>query len=571
MSELFAVDVAHDFISAIVSHVKKRLSRGSRLTVLFPNRRAVRFFENRLASSAQLRVSAAALEDFAREAVYTLSGSPPVFQCDIDRFFTLHDLLRTHPGLYQRLGGTLERVFPWCIHLSNLFDELDQNLIASVSPLPYIDEVVPEAREILQSLDTIYRDYRHVMDEQNLTYHGDIFRRLNALRDRLEGSFVLAGFALLTEAQKSIFLHLFRHRETAVFFHTDLVGRHPVTNPYRLYDSWQDGTFWGVRPTEHRDATGGSSRPHVTFYESFDTHAETAQLLDALKKSRDLDGPVSSPLDTGVILPDTQTLFPVLYALAGRDDPMNVTLGFPFEKSVFSRLLDTLTELTLTHDNARGFYHAPLLKFLAHPLTRALEVGTHPFRESAERLRMTIVERNLSFVDFNTLPPSPTFTAGDLELSQLLNKEILTPFVKAKNLNEAGEVLTRLIHSFKDTLSHDLEAELERQMVQNFLDRVLPNLVLSRSAKRDLGSPRVLCKVLRHLVAPIHIPFEGNPLEGLQVMGMLESRLLNFTHLFILDVNEGILPKGTKTDPLLPPALNPLVGLLSLQMRETIF
>ncbi len=571
MSELIAVDVGADFIETVAAHAEKRLKREKTLTVLFPNRRAVRFFEKRMASPLQLRITAMALEDFAKERVFSLSAAPPTYPCDIDRFLALHDIIQDHPGLYQRLGGTLDRVFPWCVYLSDLFDEFDQNLIPSVAPLPYIDEVVPEAKEILRSLDTLYEEYRRVMEKENLTFRGDLFRRLNALKDRLSGPFMLAGFALLTEAQTVIFRHLFRYHDTTVFFHTDLRGRHPVTNPYRLYDTWMDGSVWGVRPKEIRHSSQDADRPSIDFHESFDTHAEAKQLSEALSPILTRPGVSLDPLDVGVILPESQALFPVLYTLKGFDAPMNITLGFPFEKSIFYRLLESLTDLALTRDEHRGFYHLPLEKFLAHPFIRFLRIGGVPFGETAERLQREIVTRNLAFVRFEALTPSETFPADDLRLCRRLDAEILSPFTTARSLREAGNALTRLIHGIAETLTRDDTADFERQMVQNFLDRVLPGLTLSRSAERELSSPRILCGVLRHLASPLHIPFEGNPLEGIQIMGMLESRLLNFTHLFILDVNEGILPKGTKVDPLFPPALNPLVGLPSLKAREALF
>ncbi|MBW1658917.1 MAG: PD-(D/E)XK nuclease family protein [Deltaproteobacteria bacterium] len=570
MSELFAVDVSEDFITTVVSHVEERLRDEERITVLFPNRRAVRFFEKHLRSPLLLRVKAAALEDFAKETVYTLSDRPPTYQLEVDRYFMLHDILKEHSQLYHRLGGSVEHVFPWCLHLSNLFDEFDQHLITSVAPLQYIEEVVQEAREILLSLDTLYESYRRIMDEKNLTYQGDIYRRLAVLKDELSGSFVLAGFSLLTEAQKTVFLHLFKHHKAAVFFHTDLMERHPVTNPYRLYDTWMDGSFWGVKPVNVKSDTSAVKTPEIYFYESFDTHAEAQQVLKVMNQVLKATGPVTSPLDVGIILPDSQSLFPVLYALEPLDTPRNVTLGFPFERSVFYRLLDTLTELVLTQHEERGFYHASLLKFLAHPFVQTLRVNGVPFEKTAMKLQQMIISRNLSFVRLDALKKSTGLSENDLLLCKWVNDKLLIPFTSAKTLEEAGNVLTRMIRALRDSLSQENE-ELERQMVQNLLDKILPNLSLAQSSRRDFSSPKVLSRIIKHLVRPLHIPFEGNPLEGIQVMGMLESRLLSFSHLLVLDTNEGILPQGLKVDPLFPPSLNPLVGLPSLKMRESLF
>ncbi len=577
MSELFAVDVGRNFIDVVAAHVEKRLEGENFLTVLFPNRRAVRFFENRLKAPSLLNVTVAALEDYTIERVYALAEDPPKLQLDIDRYFMLYDILKEHFSLYHRLGGTLEHVFPWCINLSNLFDEFDQYMVSSVPPLQYIEDVVPEAQEILLSLGALYKDYRQAMETENLTYHGDLFRRLETLKKRLTGSFVLAGFSLLTKAQRSIFKYLFQNHNTTVFFHTDLKKRHPVTDPYRLYASWMDGTYWGVKPVEIEDVISRNPPPNRAFYESFDTHAEARQLSASMAGILEKTGGIQTPLDVGVVLPDSQSLFPVLYALDGLEVseavkiPKNVTLGFPFERSLFFRLLDALIELSLTRDEKRGFYHAPLNRFLSHPFVQYMRIEKKLFQETAQKLQTAIITHNLSFIRFNkTLKGLMEISEEDYHLCTWLNKNILIPFVSAKTLDEAGKILARIIHAIQPTLSKPGK-DFERQMAQNVLDRVLPELSLSQSSHRSIDSPRILCRILKHLVHPLQIPFEGNPLQGIQVMGMLESRLLNFAHLFVLDVNEGILPRSIKIDPLFPPSLNPLVGLPSLETRESLF
>jgi CRISPR/Cas system-associated exonuclease Cas4 (RecB family) len=571
MSELYAVDASEDFITTVASHVENRLKAEDHLTVLFPNRRAVRFLENKVHSSLLLHMTVSSLEDFAKDVAYAYSDPSPIFQLDIDRYFMLHDILTAHPYLYNRLGGAMEHVFPWCVHLSNLFDEFDQYLIPTIAPFRYIDEVVKEAREILLNLDVIYRDYRRVIEEENLTFRGDIFRRLNTLKENLSGPFVLAGFSLLTEAQKSVFLHFFKQGNTSVFFHINLKNRHPVTNPYRLYKSWMDGTFWGKHPKEITGTVSRSKPPRITFHESFDTHGEAEQVMETMKSVLETSGPIRSPLDMGVVLPESQSLFPILYALEFTHLPRNVTLGFPFEKSVFYRLLNTLITLVLTYNEQRGFYHDPLVTFLSHPFIQSMKIEGFTFRETALRLESEIISRNLSFFRFETLNEFPWLSRNDHRLCRWLYENILNPFVRAKTLNEAGTVLSRIVHALENTLSDDSTYKLERQMVQSLLDQVLPNLTLSRSSKQKLSSPSTLCRILKHLILPLQIPFEGNPLEGIQVMGMLESRLLNFDHLFVLDVNEGILPRGIKIDPLFPPSLSSLVGLPSLKMRESLF
>ncbi len=572
MSEILAVDVSTDFIGAVADHVRKRFEKGTQhLTVLFPNRRAVRFFEARLVSPLLLDIEVYALEDYALKTVSALSVPPPAFQMDMDRYFMLHDILQHHPFLYQHLGGSVEHVFPWCIHLSNLFDEFDRHLISTVAPLQYIEEVVPQAREILLHLDTLYKGYRENMERANLTYHGDIFRRLNSLKESLTGTFILAGFSLLTRAQKAFFTYLLKNRETTILFHTDLTGRHKGINPYRIYTSWMNSTYWGEKPAPYPAKLREPPPSRTVFFESFDSHAEAHQLVDTLQRVLDKTRPIRSPLEVGVVLPDSQALFPVIYPLTSLETPMNVTLGFPFERSVFYTLLLTLINLVLTRHATRGFYHIPFVSFLSHPFIQSLVIDGTPFAETSRRLQDEIIRHNLPFIKLDDLKNTTDLSIPDLKLCEKLHARILLPFSRARTMFEAGEVLERLIRGFKEAVSSDPDFMLERQMIQNFLDKVMPHFTLAKTSKRRLPSPEILCRTLRHLLIPLHIPFEGNPLEGLQIMGMLESRLLNFTHLFVLDVNEGILPRPMKIDPLLPPSLHPLIGLPSVKEREALF
>lgn len=572
MSELIAVDVSEDFIDAVVGYVKKWFKDGmEKVTVLFPNRRAVRFFEARIVSPILLHIEASSLEDYARKTVSSISDPSPSFQLDLDRYLMLHSILEQHSHLYQRLGGSIERVFPWCIHLSDLFDEFDRHLIRTVAPLQYIDEVVPEAREILKNLDILYRSYRKLMESLNLTYHGDMFLRLNALKERLSGPFVLAGFSLLTRAQREFFVYLFKKRQTAVLFHTDLVGRHPDTDTYRIYDSWENGTYWGKRPVSLNNPASSPKPTRLSFWESFDTHSEANQAAEGIHSILNKKAPINSPLDVGIVLPDSQMLFPIVYSLTSLNTPMNITLGFPFERSVFYRLIDTMTALVLTRHEKRGFYHVHLLAFLSHPFVRSLKIEGAPFEETARKLQHGIVTRNLSFVRFETLKVMTDLTEKELRQFRWICDEILFPLCEARTMGGIGEILTRFISAFKDTVSAAPDLDLERQMIQNFLDRVMPNLTSSRNSERRFLLPEILFRIFRQLLKPLHVPFEGNPLEGIQVMGMLESRLLNFSHLFILDVNEGILPRGVKVDPLFPPSLNRIVGLPSVKERESLF
>ncbi|MCK5879786.1 MAG: hypothetical protein KAH24_08395, partial [Holophagae bacterium] len=187
-SRLIAVDVGCRFIDKVVAMAKSMAESGSgEIRVIFPNRRAVRFFNHALGVPLSLNVTAMSGSDLMQSIVFTNESPAPKLLQDIDRYFLLLNLMKDQlPDLYRTLGGEPDPVFPWCIRLAALLDELDMNLVESVSDLEYVEETVPEAVEILSRLDGIVQAYRTELTKQGLTAGGNLYRRAVPLANTLQ-------------------------------------------------------------------------------------------------------------------------------------------------------------------------------------------------------------------------------------------------------------------------------------------------------------------------------------------------------------------------------------------------
>lgn len=255
-----------------------------------------------------------------------------------------------------------------------------------------------------------------------------------------------------------------------------------------------------------------------------------------------------------VVLADKALLMPVLHAMPPSVDALNVTMGFPFRSSPWFGWVSALAEMHLQAQRSqRGFYHAHLAQVFGH------HVGY------------------LLFSDANKLVAS----VASLGRPYLSHKNILS-LVNGKD----AEVMGKLLHPWNSAnqlanaiieLTTLIVANLTRMADSGGVDTEFA-LLLNRAAAQfkqamaewpeiDLkGAVGLFLSSLR----PIEVPFEGEPLQGVQVMGLLETRALDFEHLIILSVNEGVLPPDSNRPSDLSPDLRQAFGLPQRDSHEAI-
>ncbi len=564
-SRLIAVDVGCRFIDKVVAMAKSMIESGNgEISVIFPNRRAVRFFNHALGVPLSLNVTAMSGSDLVQTIVFANESPAPKLLQDIDRYFLLLDLLKKEmPDLYKTLGGEPDPVFPWCIRLAALLDELDMNLVESVSDFEYVEETVPEAVEILSRLDGIVQAYRTELTKQGLTADGDLYRRAVPLADTLQSPVIIAGFGALTVSEKRFFSKLFKRGDCVVMFQTDLESRHPKFHPYRIFDKWMSGELWGIKPEKIECEASLTIENNCRFFESFDIHSQATQLYRMLSDKPERFE--NTPTDAAVVLPATASLIPVLQVIP--QDKLNVTAGYPFIKTGFFRLMNALMELGLKTADSQFLYVSIILKIMSNPLVRPLLTEAER-PENSPPFEQILLENGKNLMTEAEL--KKLAEQNECKASLTFFQTAVLPFIRARSLSEIGNVLENVAISVLKTLPSTADEGPEKRMLRNFIEQILPRFNNSRYRETRFTSPRILFMLVRHLASAISVRFEGNPLEGLQVMGFLESRMLSFEHVFVLDVNEGILPAETPPDPLLPTGLRPALGLPGPREREMV-
>ncbi len=499
------------------------------------------------------------------------------------------------PDALTRLTSDARRWLPWGLRLAALMEEL---FTAGLTPgsFNYLDDAVPPfAAALLERLTAIHGAYVAELNARDLTTPGyDAKIVLDALRDRqtpggaaLLSDFagrrvILAGFHGLSGMEEVLFKRLWENHGARIFLHSDarLVNKEDAAHwscaaHAAWIKRWGAPVYIAPEPPQEISAASGLSRSNdkkFTFYQGYDLHSQLARLPELLP-----DDPTES---TAVVLLNSGLLMPLLHHLPRKD--INISMGYPLERTALARLAESIFKLqesrnpTPAGGNQAFTYHwREVLNLIRHPYLRMLEKdGERPLQKLLARMEEK-VRSGAPFIDPRALahslaegePAAPEDPQSAALLAKVLDLTV-TAWENTHTLSEAAKNLAGLADLLM-TEGRDLwpRFPLDGEYLFRLAARLIPQLAQSIFADAPLDRPTLLA-VLRESLRNEHVAFEADPLEGPQILGMLETRLLSFERVFILDATDDNLPGAPAADPLLPDALRREMGLPGLAERE---
>ncbi len=282
----------------------------------------------------------------------------------------------------------------------------------------------------------------------------------------------------------------------------------------------------------------------VNLYKSLGKNSEAKLLHDVLAlKNIDFKKETAA-----ILLADESLLVPLLQSLPQID--INITTGYPLIQSAIYGLLDLWTEvqLLITQQKKEKIPYQLLETFLSHPMTKVSRKQKQEIqRDSAKRQLFEIAIAEID-VSSSAIP-------------QFFRK-----------LNSPEDLIPQMIKIIDDLLS-SLALEGRTKLIEsNLLIETKKVLNQMHLGFEKLGNLSVLFQVglIKKALGPINSAIEGDQLYGLQIMGLLESRCLNFDHVYVLGVNEGILPKTSSSPTFLPNNLRKAYGLPVLENQDAL-
>ncbi|MDD6088176.1 MAG: PD-(D/E)XK nuclease family protein [Desulfovibrionaceae bacterium] len=529
---------------------------------------------------------------------------------EIERIELLYDIvssLKQQADLFFNAeeSSSFEQFFPWGQHLASLLEECFMQYVCPEN-ISYTEELVQKfGANLLQSLRDIFQEYVRRLRDLHLTTPGlnaftvaeelqqpqDIFQIPLFLQNR---TVFLAGHAVLTKSERLLFQFLCDRLRAQEWIHCDPAlangGSHHWSCDIYGGDRLRGSALrvFSVTPSllSTRPAQQKNSTNRTFFFEGPDFHSQLCQLRRDLKKD-----PEKSLPGTAIILPDSSLLLPVLHAIQDHVSP-NISLGYPLSRSLIFSLLENILrvhEERLPDPDGRIPWKT-VLDLLRHPFCKMLTRGNDiQLGTLFTKMEEIIETEGIPFVDITVLlhnaqedifRTSTSFNENAkrqqlIRLSGEWKKYFFDQWHNLSNLQDMGTVLQSLydfLLSFN--ASSDEEFSLwdrypqEAECLFRLHQRIIPELKGCRPDYRLSHS--ALFAITRSMLAQERVSFQNDSLERLQIIGMLEARLLHFSRIFILEATDDLIPSFPSPNPLLPELLRKVLHLPDSSLREEL-
>lgn len=561
--------VAHDLYTKIGNDL-------SRTVLVFPNKRANLFFNEYLAEESDQPIwspAAMSISDLLQKLSVQKAGDPIRLVCELYKVFKEETESRE----------TLDDFYFWGELLISDFDDVDKNMVDAdklfsnlqdlknlMDDYEFLDEEQEEAiRQFFQNfsierrtelkekfislwdkLGIIYHRYRENLAELGIAYEGMLYRNVieQLDTDRLKyDKYVFVGFNVLNKVEKEFFQKLQRAGKAMFYwdydlFYTQRISKHEagefikrnlIDFPNELPESYFD-IFRKPKKIRYISASTENAQARFLF-------SQTAQM--------------GSEKENAIVLCNEALLLPVLHSIPQDVQNVNITMGFPLAQTPVYSFINAAMELQTNGyrpDTGRFTYEA-VSKILKHPYTRQLS-------DHATRLERELTKTNR----FYPLP------------SELKKDDFLTIlFTPQSNIRELCDYLLRLIKSIsilyrKEGEYDDIFNQLYRESI--FQSHLKINRLYSLIESGELSvRTDTLKRLITKVLTASNIPFHGEPAIGLQIMGVLETRNLDFRNLIMLSLNEGQLPKAGGESSFIPYNLRKAFGMTTIEHKNAVY
>lgn len=258
------------------------------------------------------------------------------------------------------------------------------------------------------------------------------------------------------------------------------------------------------------------------------------EILETLEKK---EGVINN---TAIVLGDEGLLLPLLNSIPNQITNINITMGLPLSSVPLASLFNEL--FTLHKLKSNNYYYKDLIKILTHPFIRPL------FDNSANNTINTVIDyiQTNNVVYLNLEKMKSLVLESHFDLIDLLFKSW------DDNPKKAINKCLALILILKNSLNHNKQNNLLSLEYLYRFNEVFNTLQELNNTYKHIFSIKTLHGLYKDLLKNETLDFKGEPLKGLQIMGMLESRVLDFETVIIASVNEGILPAGKSTNSFIP-------------------
>ena len=569
--ETFLKQVAHDLYNKTEGNFTK-------VAIVFPNKRASLFFNEYLAQESDRPIwspTYVSISELFRQSSDLSIADPIKLVCDLYKVF-------------QKATGskeTLDDFYFWGEMLIADFDDADKNMAdthALFSNLKDLNELmdnydfleegqkealsqffhnfsINQVTELKQRfismwnvLGDIYTEYKALLGSQSIAYEGMLYRQVI---DQLDvealpyNKYIFVGFNVLNKVEHTLFKKLNEAGKAMFYWDYDTFYLNKTPHEAGEFIRRNLRDFPSELPASFFDNL--NQPKEVTFIESPTENGQVRYLPKWIRENL-----TSQEKETAVVLCNEALLQPVLHALPDNVKHINITMGFPLSQTPAYSFVNALMELHTSGYNPNNgrYLFAEVISVLKHPYTRQLS-------PEAEKLEQNLTRDNRFY-------PLPSELKQDNVLELLFtprrnNLDLCSMLSEA--LKEVAVIYQQQAASHSDAFDQLYRESLFKTytLVNRF-----HTLIESKELNVQAGTFQ---RLLTRVMSSSSIPFHGEPAIGMQVMGVLETRNLDFRHLIMLSVNEGQLPKAGGDSSFIPYNLRKAFGMTTIDHKIAVY
>ena len=542
--------------------------------VVLPNKRAKIFLIEALKKQVQYNILSPeiiSIEDF----IQNVSGIRTIDP--IELVFEFYEVYLSITDIKNQ--QSFEIFANWAKMLLQDFNEIDRYLLDSNHVLSYLKDIedikkwgieVENKTKLLENyidfwklLPHYYQTFYAHLLKNGIGYQGLIYREavknLNSFSKGVtDKKYVFAGFNALNAAEEKIIQHLIVADQAKIYWDIDETF---------LKDSYHDAGLFVRRFKESWKQY--KSNPFEWIVNDFSEPKKiqvigTPKMIGQAKITGSIiekiiqDNSTATLDKVAVVLGDENMLVPLLYSLPATVGALNITMGYSSKNNPAQILIAKLFKM---HTNALSrnaknyvFYYKDILDILTHPLVE-------PYAKTSALVN-TINQYNYTFITHQKLMD--------------LNPKPSDLFVLLFGKWEEGSLkvlasLSQLLQTIKANLSNDSEEEKITKAFVFSIFKVINKLINYYSKHNHIDKIDTLHAIYKQVIDLAEVSFEGEPLNGLQIMGVLESRVLDFETVIITSMNEGKLPAGKSQNSFIPYDVKRELGLPTFKEKDAIY
>lgn len=540
------------FIFDVLKDLQNKHANLSELTFILPSKRAGLFLKHQLSKVTNQTIFSPqilSIEEFVEEMslLKSVSNSELLFH-----FYNtyIHLTKDNEPDSFESFSK-------WAQILLQDFNEIDRYLIPQKNIFNYLSAIqdlkhwsleenktdfVKKYLSFWNKLHTYYNHFTQELLNKKIGYQGLIYREavenLEAyIQSNAENQHVFLGFNALNTSEETIIQELLQSGIAKVYWDIDAVFINNENHDTALFTR-QHKTNWAYFKKNHFNwiTNNYSTKKNISVF-GIPKNIGQAKYIGSLLSSLQKDNPLLQ--NTAVVLGDENLLIPVLNSLPKNVEALNITMGFPLKSIPLASLFESLFRLHKTPSNT--FYYKDVINIIAHQFIRPLF-----YKDSidyASKIIETIEVNNIIYVTTQRL--KQIAVSSDYLIDILFSNWGQTIDLILKNCSD-------LIMQVKTNLDINKSSNLLSLEYLYRFNELFNELSRLNAKFRHIKDVSTLFSIYKELLSSETLDFQGEPLQGLQIMGMLESRVLDFETVIISSVNEGVLPSGKSNNSFIP-------------------